>query len=58
MFDFKSLFTDLLDYLEVIQENEDEDRKWDGKSITEENRLLHNISNLLFIAALNCATSI
>ena len=56
LFDFQTLFTDLLDCFEVIRNNKDEDRKWERKSITEANGFRHNISNPSIIVALNCAT--
>ena len=49
LFDFKYVFTDLLNSFRTIQENKGEDKK----SVSEENRFLLNISNPLFIVALN-----
>ena len=49
LFDFNGFFTDLLNSFGVIEENKGEHTK----SVTKEDRFLHNISNLLFIVALN-----
>ena len=40
--------------MEIIIQNDDETRKWDRKSITEADGLLHIMCSSSFLMALNC----
>ena len=56
IFDFCNLFGVIIYCLEIItQKNDDGSRKWDRKSITEADGLLHIICSSSFLVALNCA---
>ena len=55
IFDFCTLFGVIIYCLEIITQNDDESRKWDRKSITEADGLLHIICSSSFLVALNFA---
>ena len=53
IFDFCTLFGVIIYCLEIITQNDDESRKWDRKSITEADGLLHIMGRSSFLVALN-----
>ena len=55
IFYFCALFGVIIYCLEIITQNDDESRKWDRKSITEADGLLHIMCSSSFLVALNCA---
>ena len=54
IFDFCTLFGVIIYCLEIITQNDDESRKWDRKSITEADDLLHIMCSSSILVALNC----
>ena len=54
IFDFCTLFGVIIYCLEIVTQNDDESRKWDRKSITEADGLLHIMCSSSFLVALNC----
>ena len=54
-FFFCTFFGVIIYCLEIITQNDDESRKWDRKSITEADGLLHIMCSSSFLVALNCA---
>ena len=55
IFDFCTSFGVIIYCLEIITQNDDESRKWDRKSITEADDLVHILCSSSFLVALNCA---
>ena len=55
IFDFYTLFGFVIYCLEIIIQNDDESRKWDRKSVTEADGLLHIMCSSSFLVVLNCA---
>ena len=54
IFDFCTSFGVIIYCLEIITQNDDESRKWDRKSITEADDLLHIMCSSSILVALNC----